>query len=665
MKNCQVCKREVEDHLLKKKQSLCFLCLTDELTETGVISTYGIKEKPLRAPCAICDTDSFGPDLFPSKWGFLCKSCSVISAEKTGYSWEGLEAQSSREWLIRANRRVLGPFTGQQVEDALRENRMVPVDEVSRAGNRWHFLRDESAFRLVLNEIKNRTSGDGSADQTATGLIGRGMEPTSPGLPGIPDVDLVMPGSNTSEPGRDLKTFVTVDSQNAPTSENKGQQRQVVVGLAVVLVLVTVLVTQITKVSNLELKEKKAEGFSKITERALMAEKVGNYVAALSLFKEALAVEPNNAEILLHLAPLTLLKERQTIPAEEMFDKILGLEGGNNYQKSAMLGKGLIALERQEHENAKKFFLQARNLDRDFVPAIANLGIVAFFQNEFDKAETLLLEALDKQKGRVDGAILVSLVDATLANGSGDQTKSKLDKLHKRLDEYLKANRDYFAEILIQDAKVLLAQKDKKSAEERLEQFLDLDPDQWMAFTRDWMIYRGRSSWGLLAETLKDPDLGRGPKVVAALGLARYRGREKLEGMQSIEDALARAPQEVLVQALAGWMELKLGKEESGAVKIKAASSHQSRYKLPHIMRARLCFEEQDFLCAKDHWHLVKDKDQKALEAFQGLAQAELALNRPDDSKRWIYEGLQIAPNYIPLLELEQQVKTKSEGGAK
>jgi tetratricopeptide (TPR) repeat protein len=145
-----------------------------------------------------------------------------------------------------------------------------------------------------------------------------------------------------------------------------------------------------------------------------------------------------------------------------------------------------------------------------------------------------------------------------------------------------------------------------------------------------------------------------------------YRGREKLDGAQSIEQALAQAPHDPLLMALAGWVEMKLGRRDSGVVNIKKASLLPDKYKLPHILQARLCQEDNDFECAQRQWQIVHDIDLKSVEALYGLASVEWQRHNTDGAVSWLRQAQAMDPTYAPLLLLSQEIQNapaKTPGG--
>jgi tetratricopeptide (TPR) repeat protein len=286
---------------------------------------------------------------------------------------------------------------------------------------------------------------------------------------------------------------------------------------------------------------------------------------------------------------------------------------------------------------------------------------VAFFEDNYPEARRFLEDAL--RNGSPDGAVNISYAEVLIAMAEKNSEPSLLNTAHGVLDAYLNLIHDYEQETLIEDARVLALQQRYTEAAKRIERMLDVDPEQTDLHVHDWAVYRGRASWGLLLDSLKKTasDLTASPRLSAALGLALYRGREKLEGAQNIRTALQQSPQDPLLLALAGWVETKLGQTESGAVYIKQAATLSDKYKLPHILAARLCESRSDWDCAKSEWNKVLALDGRSAEALHGLAYVVWHQSKDRAQASALLTQLYANdPYYIPYLELQQEISDSS-----
>jgi len=664
---------------------LCFTCLTEKVSEGGALPTFNLKQKPVHASCAICDVETSGPELRPSPWGFICNKCCDLCETQTGVSWDLVKISAQKEWLVKSNGKIQGPYTSDEVESNLRSNIIVTHDEISRPLGRWKLLRDEEQFRLVINEIRNKQSSKSEIDQeiTDSGTITDADGVTMP-------IDLTLDRSFTSseillkgveeqserevesaptQNSRDiLKSYASKDDQRVQKELKMTNQGRLWIALGI---LIIASVFALLKLTNTQIGGQSArnESFQELMQSGLKAEKVGDYSKAYDYFSEARTLRPNDSEMLLHLAPLTLFNYREQMQAQRMFKEILENERGINYQKTAYLGIGLIALLSHELAVAKENFNNALKLDVDFVAAHANLGIVYYFEDQLDLARNSLFTAMNKKRGGIDGAVQVSLADVMIAiseKENGENKTKLLKSTHEGLSAYLSYNQDYQQEVLVKDALILYLLSDKKSASDRIHEFLDIDPEKTELHIHDWGLFQERASWGVLVENVKKivSEVSPSPRLSAALGLAMYRSGEKIDGRQSIEQALAQSPQDPLLMALLGWVQIKLGNRDLGIVNIKqAAQVAQQKVKLPFILQARLCVEEKDYACAKKNWDQVLLIDKNSIEAYHGMGQIEWNKKNLDGALTWVKQGLAFDSTYIPLLKLSQEIQLSQAGG--
>jgi len=666
-KLCETCSRKIEKHLIEVGKPVCFSCLTKEVSDKGVISTFNLKGKPVLTQCAVCEKETSGGALIPSPWGFICKSCCDICQTQSGLSWDSVTLSAQKEWLIKTNLRILGPYGSSEIEDLLREKRLVAHDEVMRPLGRWHLIRDEEQFRLVVNEVKNRQISRVEPTLSSSIVTEQIEVPAEPPPKEDPRPARDQGSKNVEVSAKIIRETRDLIKSYTPKVEAllspdqvKIKNRGFWVGLIFFLVLGLFAALKFSQPSGGSPNGRNSH-FQELMASGLNAEKFGDYQHALGHYSEARTLRPDDPELLMHLAPLTLIYEQQLVQAQRMFKQIFDTVKEPNYQKSSLVGLGLISLASHELESAQKYFENARKVDPDFMPALADLGLVSYFKDDYRGAEDNLLRVLEK--GSSDGAVVLSLADTYISENSLASGKAKLSSAHLLIEQFLSLSNDYGQEALIEDARVLTLQGKNSDAAKRIDSMLDVDPEQTENHFHDWAIYRGRVSWGLLLDTLKkvSTELPSTPHITAALGLAMYKGQEKVEGAQAIEQALSQAPRDPLIMALTGWVEIKLGRRETGTSNIKQAALESEKFRLPHILQARLCEEEKDYECARRHWETLLKIDSRSVEALYGLASVAWAHQDREIAQNYLTQLYADDPTYIPYLQLLQEIKDENK----
>ncbi|MCC6278032.1 MAG: tetratricopeptide repeat protein [Oligoflexia bacterium] len=681
-----------------QKKSLCFSCLTEEVSDAGGLPTFNIKQKPVHANCAVCDAETTGPDLAPSPWGFICRQCCDLCETQTGVQWDLIKISSQKEWLVKANGRILGPFSAEEIESRLRENRVVPVDEISRPLGRWILIRDEDRFRPIVNELKNRQTAKSDGESTDVGTLAGDDNQTVPIdvsvdrpfikteelLKGIePKVREVRPVGDPT-PSRDIvKNYASPQDPKIIPQIRLSKSRQCWWALGVLVVSLIVASVKIT--SNKDgLGETGGRTFQDIMNQAISTEKIGDYRRAIDLFNEARRIKSRDAELLLHLAPLTLGVEGQTLSAQKMFVEMMEIDKGANYQKAGLVGLGLIAMTDHQYEQAVEKFESALRLDPEYGQAIFNLGVTKLLMMQPAEALTLLRKAANRLPN--EGSIIVTQAEAVFShfetNSLGQKSekeikdyKAELNVLMGSVKNYLANYRDYTHEVLLTGARIAVAQHliykaegtsmGTKLASDSLEsvvrylgEFFDTDPERTSLHTKDWLLYADRASWGVLLPVAKriTQDVNIKNFADALVGLGLYFSRERTEGIRSIEAALQQNETDSALLALTAWTEYKSGKKDVAFTRVQMALRGGRPLKFPHLLQAKICFADGDLECAQDHFAQMLAMDPESIEALHGIAEVQQKKKNPDQALDFLKKALGVDPYYIPLLKLKQEI---------
>ncbi len=574
-----------------------------------------------------------------------------------------------REWIVKSNMVISGPFSSEEVSQGLRDKRFVAHDEIISPRGRWKYLRQEEKFRSVINEVKNRQSAleknsedtaDTSVTASAKFRMPASFDNTSALMEGVeargPSTDNIHPALS-----RDLaKSYgyekdLRVQSQNA-----KSETVKVVAALVVFVLAAGFYFTRLSP--RLDNAGNHIDTFQSMLNQGIVAEKVGDYTKAMAFYSDARNVKPNDPELLYRIAPLTFTFEKQSLQSGRIFKQILDTDANPEHKQSALIGLGLVALEAHEFDVALENFDKVMKNEPDQTAAVFNIGLINYYKDKFSEAEAFLSRALAKSGN--DGTIVMAMADVIVATSQESGGRLKLGPAHDMMKVYLEVAFDYRAQVLIEDAYVQALAGKTGEANQLLEQALDVDPEQTDLFLRDWRFYRERSGWEQTLFTLKKvlPLIPASSHMSALKGLAMFEGREKLEGSKEIEKALAESPRDPLLLSIAGWTEMKLGHRQDAIVNIKEAALGESKYRLPKVLQARLCAEEKNFDCAQKFWEKINAQDPKNLAAYAGLA--EIAWEKKDTAStiRWLRQGQALDAKYIPFNILSAAIETSETG---
>ncbi|MBK9294629.1 MAG: tetratricopeptide repeat protein [Oligoflexia bacterium] len=567
-----------------------------------------------------------------------------------------------KEWIVKANSKILGPFTFEEVVENIKQQRFVPHDEIIAPKGRWKLIRQEQVFTEAVNESRNkRGSQVGTESITMTesatvpiDLVEDSFRNVNKLMKGVDDQ--VAKQSYDSVDTRDVSKIYSY--QNDSNVKSKFTQiERVKIFIALGVFIIAGIFTYIKGFKSTD-KSRPQDSFQEAMLNAEKTEKAGDFSKALSFYQEARNIKPNDYFVLSKIAPLALVNERQVLQASRIFKQILENDANVERKKLAKLGLGLVALEAHELDEATLNFNEILKQDPENFAASFNMGIVHYFRDRFDEAEESMAKSL--AKGGNDGAIVLALADLAVV------MQGRLEKAASMLKAYLGVSLDYRPQVLIQLARVLTLQNRNNEATKTIQSILELDPEYVESFVRDWQVYRGSGSWERALENLNKAwgGIDVTPKAQAVKGLVMYWGRDKLEGAQAIEKALSQAPKDDQIMAIAGWVQFKLGHLETASALIKEAALISDKNVLAKVLNARLCLENKDYDCATSSFESALNLDQKSLSSYLGLTEVAIAKNDFDGALKWLRQGQAMSTKFIPFLALNAQIQEKAENEA-
>jgi predicted Zn-dependent protease len=156
-------------------------------------------------------------------------------------------------------------------------------------------------------------------------------------------------------------------------------------------------------------------------------------------------------------------------------------------------------------------------------------------------------------------------------------------------------------------------------------------------------------------------DAPAGARLQMLLAYCLYRNEDPVNAKTRAEAATQQNAKDPLVQALYSYLLKKSGADEQANVALEQALRFDTdqRFKLPLILKARSCEEQNQFPCALDSWKKVISLDANFVPAIVGVARAQVAMKRNADAKATLGAPTTRFERYRPYLELKQKI---SEG---
>jgi tetratricopeptide (TPR) repeat protein len=382
----------------------------------------------------------------------------------------------------------------------------------------------------------------------------------------------------------------------------------------------------------------------------------GKYQLALKHLESAYELNPEDTSIWLHLAVLRIQVVNQNVEGKRILEKLVKLESKD--QKRVFTALGLSYLKLADYVEAESYFQKALDIDSSFTPAQINLGAASLYQGKHSRAASQFQLAL--KDGSADGAEVLMLVEALLNRYESAKEVVYLEEAKRYIDQYLSVGTDYKSEVGIALLRILSLMNKADEAYSTINSFLDTDPLQTLSHKHNIYVHRDKLTWKTFSQwCIKSMEkLDSNSRVIAAEAMCLYKAGELLDASRKIENAIAQTPRDSLVQAVYGYLLDEMGNFEKSKVAIDKSLGYDpdKKYELPRILQARFCVKVEDIICSTNFWNELNRMSPKSLPGIYGVSRSYFLGQQMPQARKFLTRGLDIAPGYIPFLELQRQM---------
>ncbi len=580
-----------------------------------------------------------------------------------------LKVGKNAYWLVKANGRIIGPYADKQVSDLVRERVLVPLDEVSRPCGRWVYLRDEPTFAKVVEEARIRglrssddsTTRNSDDQQTVTSSPQIDDEtqeitqlPLNP-VGAVQDVSFRSVDDLKSERMASNAAFTFDADKVAKDQAAKGAKWVWAFTTLVVLFAFGFVMFQRFVAAPIQ----NRSIYSASTAQAIQALASGRYGDALDLFNRDYALDPGDLSIYLDLGILKIQIANQTVEGRQLLSKLL--KAPNADQKHVLTGIGIAYLKDGDTQSAEDNFRKALDADPLFQPAVINTGATAIYAGDWAKANDQLQLAI---KGSPhDGAEYVMLAE-TLAHlyqtkdANGDVTS--LRTAVTTLQDFANQSLDYALEARVAAVYLQALIGDKVAVAASIDQILDSDLDLTENSKHNLFVDRDRVNWQRLATWCSAVvhSLNPAPHASAFVAMCLAKAGAFADADREMEDALAQAPKDPLVQAIDAYVLTSANMDIRAKVALEASVQNDEHglWSQPRRLMARYCHKIGDMACERSNWQATLVKSGHEIAALAGLAKLDLEQDRFDEAKKYLASGFALSDRYVPLYEIQDDL---------
>lgn len=578
-----------------------------------------------------------------------------------------LAAGSEKNWLIKSSTRILGPFSLDEVTAMLASKQISIIDEIRLPAGRWSYIRENQLFMEIVRNIRDEidslsenTMTQSIAQHTFTKTDRSSATPISDDLTPTPiptqaqfkDVtpSLEKPISRTATP-RVTRSYGTAGDSRVQDQIRKRSNvlRWVLIGIAAVAVVGIALTWNVKdKRNNL--------GYEELLNQAIRYKSLGLYDKSLQAYKKAMAIKEPDLDSQIQLAPVLISEDRQSLLGRRILERAIIKDGRSRSELvDAYLGIAISYMMDGDLKEAENTLQKAVGHEPFNVSALLNLAIVQMKKGNYQEAMREFENVYRKNPNSIL-ALFGRAMSAMEFAKSGERTflKPLINDLQDTLSKtnYLRQEMTLF----LVYANNLLGDAD--GVNKAVVQFLNEQPgiaDHYThPLTVDWRFtqwdYLEKYCSELYEKSIQTAEM-KALRSICLMEVNRDTEAQKLLG-----EALSEGPRDPYVLAAQAGYLAKVGRfpEAMAILKMPELTTLAVRSRL----MGDICIATQDVSCAQTVYTQLYQKNKADAGALYGLAWVVLKRKDRAAAYEYVRAGLQAEPNYVPLLELRDQLES-------
>lgn len=581
-----------------------------------------------------------------------------------------------KNWLVKSSTRILGPYSLEELTEQLKTKQISIIDEVRQPHTRWAYIRENHTFMELVRAIRDER--DPHSEDTMTHSIAQNTmtktdaivvhddltptpypfntditpppeRPAPPGMKDVtPSVEKIIPRTPAGMPGK-----VYGSSQDAGMQERLKNQsnsmRWALIGIAV-LIAVGVIFLASRK------DQKRGGSYDELISQAVRYKNLGLYEKSLQSYQRASKIKEPDADTAIQMAPVLITEDRQTILGRRILEGTLGKEGrGRDQIVEALLGIAVSYMMDGDLKQAEDTLQKAIGHEPFNMSALMNLAIIQLKKGNYQQAMRDF-EAIFKRNPQSALALFGRSI-ATTEYARKAQDLNPLPLLARDIRTMVQRTGFLRQELMMFLIYAQSMMGDVDGVNQGVVQFLNQPSNQARDYVRPLTIEWRFTQWDYIEKFCSDlfQKYASNPEVKAVRAVCLMEVNRDSDAAKLLQEAMAEAPRDPYVLATQAEYLLKIGRSPEARSLLKMPEV--SNLMLKHLLMGKTCIEAQDPPCALTAFGVAYQKDPQSGIAAYGLAWAKLKNKERTAAYDYVRMGLQGEPNYIPLLEMRDQLE--------
>lgn len=563
-------------------------------------------------------------------------------------------------WLVKSSGVILGPYSLEQVIQALTEKRIAVIDEIKSPTSRWKFIREHPQFANIVqflreqqNQVKEDTGTTFVGSKSTTQTISQTLDIEDTPPPVLPPKyveetkpDVVNKAIQYASP-KDPRVLRNVRAKNRPGS------------ILAWAMLIFIIAGGALIYRNVTDEKSKSLNYEDYIRLAKSNQTLGNYQRSLEFLKKANAINSREMSGRLLMAPMMMIVENQNIQARQVVEQALSVLKSSEQEK--IEAESLIALSylrEGQLEEAEKQYQRILSQKPGNEPALINLQEIYVLKGEFATAYENLTKLM--KESIKDPCLILYRSLVTYRNFSEESGKDKLNLSLQDLGRFRQKSYDYLPETLLLQAAIQKKLGMQEEVKASMNQLISTYPDLTKDHHHDYLIHREILGWKYLANVCEI--LTEGSNAKSSLNLAfssycNYQQGDLKAALDEIDAAALQSPTEASFYGLRAFLLMKSGRvSEAKAISALPGASNSQILK---IVEAQICEIEKSATCAENKWKEVLSKEEGNILALSGLARLALETGNKELAADYATRASLKSNNYRPILEIKDQLEQR------
>ena len=479
---------------------------------------------------------------------------------------------NKRQWLVKSNEKIYGPYTKNEVEESLLRRDFVIIDEITAPMEMWKLIRDHESFskivkNLVIEEINllESTKVLHNDNEGLTKTLSISSTPLSKG------------GRSKGRDGdTDSHSIEEASDEYIYDRTPSARHRNRILSLSLSLAFIVSL-GLIIYLKTLSLSENQVEKYSILLTQGGDFIHHGKFDKALSVYQDAYHLDSRPSDFHIHFAAL-LVQSGETVLARRVLDKLSAstLEVGSEIQ----LILGMADLVDGNAQDAQKRFQNVTS-SHLLISARANEALSLFQSKQYLQAYELLSKIISKYKNSPLLSVLLLESKIYLWSEYRDEDYLKQIIFDVGTTKDLLDKSIYYQESLLMSAYLNILMGKPEGVAQLIRETLSVNPYQTMSFKKNIFvpeIFMNQSLWEGWCPSLINAFASDGISLAQMLlSYCEFKSGRREQGIGGMEGAVTEYHEDTLALSLYAFMLSESSSEKPALEELKKALSINPR----------------------------------------------------------------------------------------